>query len=161
MAPRKSNTRVMIEDKDPKLPDWQFWTVTKLWHPEREYECRTAAFLQGVKSQELKHVVQSMVQQFRGSRGESLGDSAWALFRKALLHKYPPMNWRHALMTEWWESTVQGPKDIQTMATSASYWTNVVTMMLPQHQKLPPAFVGFLITPNAHPRLVSYLDQFN
>jgi hypothetical protein len=190
MARRKSTTRVMIEDKDPKLPDGQFWTgkttlkrstahnkegtglfeficyiedysQAKLWHPEREYERRTAAFLQGVKSQELKHAVQSMVQQFRGSRGESLGDSAWALFRKALLHKYPPMNWRHALMTEWWESTVQGPKDIQTMATSASYWTNVVTMMLPQHQKLPPAFVGFLITANAHPRLVSYLEQFN
>ena len=26
MARRKSNTRVMIEDKDPKLPDGQFWT---------------------------------------------------------------------------------------------------------------------------------------
>ena len=34
-------------------------------------------------------------------------------------------------------------------------------MMLPQHQKLPSAFVGFLITVNVHPHLVSHLDQWN
>jgi hypothetical protein len=125
--------------------------------PPSEFARRAACLLAGTHVS-IKSNVHTLVQ---GTTNYSVEKDKWSMLRQTLLEEYAPLQWRHALVSEWLNSLTQGSKPVSLFLANARHWSTIIALMLPSPQPFPQELLATIIAAQSHPSVAANLESFS
>jgi hypothetical protein len=125
--------------------------------PPADFARRAACLLAGTHMS-IKSTVHTFVM---GTTNYSVEKDKWCMLRQTLLEEYAPLQWRHALVSEWLNSLTQGNKPVSLYLANARHWSTIIALMLPNGQPLPQELLAMILAAQSHPSVAANLENFS
>ena len=123
--------------------------------PPDNFNRRAGCLLAGINISTVKNHVQTFI----NTSCYSMDSDKWSKLRRTLLEEFAPLQWRHALVSEWLSSLTQGNKPLSLYIANARHWSTIVALMLPKGQ-LPPALIAMILSAQSHSAVSTNLENF-